>query len=223
MDDFATVMTPDEVAEFAKVGEEEVALWYRSNQLVADYRTFDGRPVAYRWRVERDVPRLAAGERVRVVRKPRGPKTRTAIMIDPRSLPCGCAFPSHADAAEVDPARPIFLCRDARALEASARLASMLAAAVPDDPMFRRVDETCRAALAAHLAGPTAPTEPEDCKTFADLIRMAEAIDWQKARAALDLPRQGMSEGRRGPIAPFERLVALWRTTMMPARQFYLT
>jgi hypothetical protein len=50
-----------------------------------------------------------------------------------------------------------------------------------------------------------------DCKTFADLIRMAEAIDWQKARAALDLPRQGTSEGRRGPIAPFERLVTLWR------------
>lgn len=50
-----------------------------------------------------------------------------------------------------------------------------------------------------------------DCKTFADLISMAEAIDWQKARAALDLPRQGMAEGRRGPIAPFERLVALWR------------
>jgi hypothetical protein len=50
-----------------------------------------------------------------------------------------------------------------------------------------------------------------DCKTFDDLVRMAEAVDWQKARSALVLPRQGTNEGRRGPIAPFERLIGLWR------------
>jgi hypothetical protein len=50
-----------------------------------------------------------------------------------------------------------------------------------------------------------------DCKTLDDLVRMAETIDWQKARSALVLPRQGTNEGRRSPIAPFERLVGIWR------------
>jgi hypothetical protein len=160
MGDFPAVMTPDEVAEFAQVGEEEVALWYRNGELVADYRTFDGRPVAYRWRVERDVPRLAAGEQVRIVRKPRGARRRAALLINPRSMSCGCAFPSRADAAEMDPESPILLCRDARALEAAARLASMLAVNAPGDAFFARLAAVTRNALDRHLADTQAEPVP---------------------------------------------------------------
>ncbi len=51
-----------------------------------------------------------------------------------------------------------------------------------------------------------------DCKTISDLIALAEAIDWRRVRAGLDVPRQGVSGGRGGPIGPFEGLVSLWRS-----------
>ena len=51
-----------------------------------------------------------------------------------------------------------------------------------------------------------------DCKTIGDLVALAETVDWHRVRASLDVPRQGVSEGRGGPIEPFERLVTLWRS-----------
>lgn len=51
-----------------------------------------------------------------------------------------------------------------------------------------------------------------DCKTISDLIAVAETIDWRRVRVRLDVPRQGVSEGRGGPIEPFERLISLWRS-----------
>jgi hypothetical protein len=51
-----------------------------------------------------------------------------------------------------------------------------------------------------------------DCKTIGDLVALAEAVDWRRVRARLDVPRQGVSEGRGGPIEPFERLVSLWQS-----------
>jgi hypothetical protein len=51
-----------------------------------------------------------------------------------------------------------------------------------------------------------------DCKTISDLVALAETIDWRRVRAPLDVPRQGVSEGRGGPIEPFEGLISLWRS-----------
>ncbi len=51
-----------------------------------------------------------------------------------------------------------------------------------------------------------------DCKTISDLIALAEAVDWRRVRARLDVPRQGVSGGRGGPIEPFESLASLWRS-----------
>lgn len=51
-----------------------------------------------------------------------------------------------------------------------------------------------------------------DCKTIGDLVALAETVDWRKVRARLDVPRQGVNEGRGGPIEPFERLISLWRS-----------
>jgi hypothetical protein len=66
----------------------------------------------------------------------------------PRVLPCGCAFSSDADANP--DAEPLIRCVDARALEATARLAHALAAAAPGDAFFSRLAEVTRAALARH-------------------------------------------------------------------------
>jgi hypothetical protein len=70
----------------------------------------------------------------------------------PRVLPCGCVL-----GADADPnAEPLIRCVDARALDATARLAAAFAAVAPADLFFRRLTDVTRAALARHLAGPPA-------------------------------------------------------------------
>jgi hypothetical protein len=86
----------------------------------------------------------------------------------PRVLPCGCAFSSDADA---DPdAEPLIRCVDARALEATARLADALAVAAPGDAFFSRLAEVTRAALARHYAGMAA-------EASSDSVGAAHAIN----------------------------------------------
>jgi hypothetical protein len=85
---------------------------------------------------------------------PRSPRLRQlwADPTRPRVLRCGCAFSFDADA---DPdAEPLIRCVDARALEATARLADALAAAAPGDAFFSRLAEVARAALARHGCDP---------------------------------------------------------------------
>ena len=85
----------------------------------------------------------------------------------PRVLPCGCAFSSDAD----PDAEPLIRCVDARALEATARLADALAAAGPGDAFFSRLTEVARAALARHHAGMAAEA-PSDSVGPADAINI---------------------------------------------------
>lgn len=145
-------MTPPEIADYLDVGEEEVALWFRHGQLVADARNESGQPLAYRWRVKRDGPGLAAGERVRITRRSGLPsrKVRAEILIDPPTLPCGCSI-------DPDTRRTFFLCPDARALQSAERLASAFALAAPDDRFFRRLAAVTREAFERHIADPGQP------------------------------------------------------------------
>ena len=67
-------------------------------------------------------------------------------------LRCGCAF-----AADPQPhAEPLICCAEARALDATARLAEAFAATVPGDLFFRRLAEVTRDAFTRHVAGPAA-------------------------------------------------------------------
>ena len=74
----------------------------------------------------------------------------------PRTRACGCVFYS----AELD---RIFPCRDAVALQASNRLAEMLAAAAPADSFFVRLSSIARSALLRHY-GLTPAAIEQACK-----------------------------------------------------------
>src|SRR5260370_766252 len=78
----------------------------------------------------------------------------------PRTRACGCVF----YAAELDPTFP---CRDAAALQASNRLAEMLAAAAPADLFFVRLSSIARSALLSHYGLTPAAIEQvlSACKT----------------------------------------------------------
>jgi hypothetical protein len=80
----------------------------------------------------------------------RSPRLRQmwADPMRPRVLRCGCSF-----AADPAPdAEPLIRCVDARALDATARLAAAFAAAAPADLFFHRLAQVTRAALARHLS-----------------------------------------------------------------------
>jgi hypothetical protein len=89
----------------------------------------------------------------------RSPRLRRlwASAAQPHTLPCGCVFA--ADAAMNT--EPLIRCADARALDATARLAAALAAAAPGDLFFRRLAEVTRVALACHFAGPAGDVSRE--------------------------------------------------------------
>lgn len=70
----------------------------------------------------------------------------------PRTRACGCVFYG----AELDPTFP---CRDAAALQASNRLAEMLAAAAPADLFFVRLSSIARSALLRHYGWTQAAIE----------------------------------------------------------------
>jgi hypothetical protein len=76
-----------------------------------------------------------------------------------------------------------------------------------DKMSFERMRKILRSATVAELE-----QVRQDCRALQYLITLAEKIDWHRVRASLTLPRQGVPGGRSGPIAPFERLVSLWRS-----------
>jgi hypothetical protein len=169
-DDFPLLMTAAEAADYLAVPVETVALWLRNAKLLAAARGENGVPLIYRWRVERDGPRLAAEEPVRVAKNPRGHISagRKTLLIDPRALACGCSVAA-SDGA-VAP-RPIFLCTTARALEASTRLARAFLAVAPHDPFFERLAAVTEDALAAHFAAEhpqRRPAEDDMCRVSRD-------------------------------------------------------
>jgi len=140
------ILTLNEAADFLGVGSAAIAQWARDRLLPACARSESGELLFYRWRVERDGPKLAASEvvRFRTTNSRRGP----AILHDGLRVPCGCILVGNGEAA----GQPIWLCLDARALQSVARLTAAFAAAAPDDPFFRSVARVTSETLAHHLA-----------------------------------------------------------------------
>jgi hypothetical protein len=144
------ILTLGEVADYLSVGTPAVAAWARDGLLPACARSESGELLFYRWRVERDGPKLAASE---VVRFREASNRRAAAMLhDGSRLPCGCVLVG--DGAE-GICQPIWLCPDARALQSVERLTAAFAAAVPDDPFFRQLACVTAAALTRHLSPET--------------------------------------------------------------------
>src|SRR5260221_8357500 len=109
------ILTLGEVADLLGVGTPAVSTWAQG-LLPACARSESGELLFYRWRVERDGPKLAASEEVRFrkVKNGRGPE----MLLDGWQLSCGCVFVRAGEAS----GQPIWLCSDARAVQFVARL-----------------------------------------------------------------------------------------------------
>ena len=140
------ILTLNEAADLLGVGSAAVAAWARDGLLPACARSEGGELLFYRWRIERDGPKLAASEVVRFRKS--NSRRDAAILHDGRRLPCGCVLVDNGEAA----GQPIWLCPDARALQSVARLTAAFAAAAPDHPFFRSLARVTADALARHLA-----------------------------------------------------------------------
>jgi hypothetical protein len=143
------ILTLGEVADFLGVGTPAVSTWAEHDLLPACARSESGELLFYRWRVERDGPKLAASEavRFRTVKNRRG----ATMLHDGTRLPCGCVLVGVGEAS----GQPIWLCADARALQLVERLTAAFAAAVPNDLFFKQLACVTAAALARHLSPET--------------------------------------------------------------------
>lgn len=148
------ILTLGEVADFLGVGTPAVSTWAQNGLLPACARSESGDLLFYRWRVERDGPKLAASEiiRFRKVKSRRGPE----MLHDGRRLPCGCVLVS----AEGTSGQPIWLCSEARALQSVARLTAAFSVAAPQDQFLRRLARGTAQAVAHHLT-PEELTSPD--------------------------------------------------------------
>src|SRR5947208_7375480 len=114
------ILTLSEVADFLGVGTPAVATWARDGILPICARSEGGELLFYRWRVERDGPKLAASEVVRFGKA--SGRRGVAMLHGGRQLPCGCVLVGDGDAI----GQPVWLCPDVRALQAVGRLAATL-------------------------------------------------------------------------------------------------
>ena len=118
------ILTLNEVAGFLGVATPAVAAWARDGLLPACARSESGELLFYRWRVERDGPRLAASELVRFSTANR--RKAEVLLHDGRRLSCGCVL-------EQISGQPAWLCFEARELQSVARLTAAFASAEPED------------------------------------------------------------------------------------------
>jgi hypothetical protein len=143
------ILTLGEVADFLGVGTPAVSTWAQKGLLPACARSESGDLLFYRWRVERDGPRLAASEVVRF----REPKNRRGpeMLHDGSRLSCGCVLVGVGEAS----GQPIWLCPEARSLQSVARLTAAVASAAPEDDLLCRLASGTAEAFQQHLAPST--------------------------------------------------------------------
>lgn len=164
------ILTLTEAADFLGVASSDVAEWAMDGHLPVCARSESGELLFYRWRVERDGPKLAAGERVRIV-KPRkraraerhvtagsgAPRDRRVVLHDGHRLACGCVLAGNAADRQ-----PAWLCPTARTLQTVEKMMEMLAAAAPpENLLFDSLAQIAGTALAKHFTQPNATNSSE--------------------------------------------------------------
>jgi hypothetical protein len=159
------LMTTALAARRLGVTHERLLGWIARKLLPIAGEDEEGR-VLLREHVVADRGEALAAEAPELLRSPRL-RQLWADPTRPRVLPCGCAFSSDPD-PDVE---PLIQCVDARALEATARLADAMAAVAPCDAFFRRLAEVTRAALARHHADMAAEAS-NDSAGVADAINI---------------------------------------------------
>jgi hypothetical protein len=139
------ILTLSEVADFLGVGTPAVSTWAQNGLLPACARSESGELLFYRWRVERDGPKLAASEAVRFreAKNRRDPE----MFHDGNQLPCGCVLVGVGEVSD----EPIWLCSDARSLRSVARLTAAFVSAAPNDRFLRRLASGTAEAFERHL------------------------------------------------------------------------
>jgi hypothetical protein len=121
------------------------------------------------------VPAYTAEEDL-LARHPKSRRGPSGDIARTRVLPCGCVFYG-------DPL-PTFTCRDFSALETAMRLAEALAAAVPDDPFFRRLALVSHDAFRRHLGGHRADSPVPDPLALSEAEAPAELTQSLSPRRA---------------------------------------
>lgn len=159
------ILTLSEVADFLGVGCTAVTTWARDGLLPVCARSEGGELLFYRWRVERDGPKLASSEAVRFW-KPAG-RRNARMLHDGHQLPCGCVLVGAGN----EFGQPVWLCSGVRVLDSVHRLAAAFAAAAPDDPFFQRLSRVTADALARHFeaGGRVTPPDPSSAASSADI------------------------------------------------------
>jgi hypothetical protein len=143
------ILTLSEVADHLGVATSSVAEWAMDGLLPSCARSESGELAFYRWRVERDGPKLASGEPVRIVKRPDG---RYVLLHDGRKLRCGCIISGNGELDRADRRQASWLCPDARMLQTVQQLTELMTAAAPDNVFAGQLARAAAGALTDHLS-----------------------------------------------------------------------
>jgi hypothetical protein len=145
---FSLLLTASQAAARLGVPIETVLGWAATGQLRIAGQDEDGRALF------REAVIDSRGEQLAELTLP-GPRLRKRTgegqldAEDAPSLPCGCNVGRS----------PPRLCRNGAALNAAFQLADIIAVAMPNDPLLRKLVGICREALTKHLTAPAEITE----------------------------------------------------------------
>jgi hypothetical protein len=142
---FSLLLTASQTAEVLGVSLHRILSWASDGKLRVIAQTENGQLLFREHEIAGDGEMLAAlvppGER-----RPRKYRLHAALPFYERppeqcDLGCGCNLARS----------PLYLCRTGAALNAALQLAEMLAVAMPNDPLLRKLAGLCREALMKHL------------------------------------------------------------------------
>jgi hypothetical protein len=138
---FSLLLTASQAAGRLGVAVETVLGWAAAGRLRIAGQDEEGRALFRESVIDSRGEELAALTLPALGRLKRKPNDKQPHTERGLPLPCGCNLARS----------PLHLCRTGAALNAALQLAETLAAAVPDDPLLRKLAELCREALKKHL------------------------------------------------------------------------